>query len=1134
MGGPPEVRQIIDSALTLTAAEPPPPPLSPGTLASEAADTAQSKPRRRRRSSVVHAHLPRRQSRRQSGLPPLIDFQAEMAHLSPVLLAEEHVFVSNACDDNMMPRVNNLPSPRPSLSPLRAVGGGVTISSPTPVEPGKQAGRPNGDGATRHAYVQPPLPEAELSDPLQAYGRSKRIRRPSARAAASFEQITSRNARSSPLSETLVAASCAIAKPRGASRRRSSGQPVATVQMANGTTGEGGLMARVLARSTAVRASGAAETGHAKAFGAPTPLEALSECKANSPTMMATSPPPMHVAPEVLSAFDVLSPSHFEFDASGPDEATTDGLEDGCCLETTHHADCKSLAMSSGDEAKRQAPPPPDEAPPPPPDEQASSPMAPSTAMQTIQFTALGGSVHCAKRGRRSSLGAGRPARPPALLCPSPSDSVLPPILDRSCNSPFVVPPHPPLPSPPREPLEPSVRRTPPSRKRRSGIHSPLPTHHVPSATTTPTWPNPPNGEGVLQSSSTALRGGQTGTEQEPPLLASSQQSLRTFLDALGDMPLTAASPVGGVARCVSMKSPARGKSPLLASIEPSGDFKSLTCTPFDQASAASNGPLGTDGHAWHHSCRLGTSSKRTNVAPATSGLLTSDGSSAFAATSNAVSLGLLHVFAVDGAPTTDIGDGCGFSVPETCSTMKPSDERLAHASETQADHSFLASPMRPVDVDTYGPASALLHRALRICDAESRAPVVANSMSESFSMGSFGHGGGSASASWASLRPCVAHLAEVQAWLHVQACSSGDPPAQPVAHLHRAATSPATSSAPDAPADRNLSDEAPRRRRRVVFAPHDGSHLAPSRWGDGDPTEIAALGDAVERIYDAVLPQLQWYERAAAVTDGRVGESIEPSSDVGGAGGGDPQHLATLDCLRRAIATAAAEALALPTTTATSAGPHSSKAARATADFRSRIRATAAFLDEQIRGLAGGIPVLGARLSELLRSLLRQQLRLLFEDDTRNDALLATVPRGRSIGYLCPEANSAAKVIALALYDYDAHKGLATHPAMVTLVTGQKRGSASKLVQGEREALLGFAEAHAALHHILTHPLVTDILPQQWAPLRSLLARAKASHCEEEALYFPLADIAAFESELRASAYIAAAIRAALSGKSS
>ena len=54
------------------------------------------------------------------------------------------------------------------------------------------------------------------------------------------------------------------------------------------------------------------------------------------------------------------------------------------------------------------------------------------------------------------------------------------------------------------------------------------------------------------------------------------------------------------------------------------------------------------------------------------------------------------------------------------------------------------------------------------------------------------------------------------------------------------------------------------------------------------------------------------------------------------------------------------------------------------------------------------------------------------------------------------------------------------------------RRGSASKLVQGEREALLGFAEAHAALHHILTHPLVTDILPQQWAPLRSLLARAK------------------------------------------
>mmetsp|Transcript_471 Transcript_471/g.1363 ORF Transcript_471/g.1363 Transcript_471/m.1363 type:complete len:286 (+) Transcript_471:3745-4602(+) len=202
---------------------------------------------------------------------------------------------------------------------------------------------------------------------------------------------------------------------------------------------------------------------------------------------------------------------------------------------------------------------------------------------------------------------------------------------------------------------------------------------------------------------------------------------------------------------------------------------------------------------------------------------------------------------------------------------------------------------------------------------------------------------------------------------------------------------------------------------------------------------------------------------------------------------------------------------------------------AAATADARSRVLATAGFLDEQLAGLGRGTPVLGARLSELLRCLLRQQLRLIFEPDHRNDALLASIPRGRRIGYLCPEANSAAKVVALALYDYSAHKSLATHPAMMTLLTAHRRGSSSRLVAGEREALLSFAEAHDALSHLLAHPAVTCMPPKDWAPLRALLTRAKAARCDDEALYFPLADVPRFLEELRQSAHVAAAIRAAV-----
>jgi hypothetical protein len=45
--------------------------------------------------------------------------------------------------------------------------------------------------------------------------------------------------------------------------------------------------------------------------------------------------------------------------------------------------------------------------------------------------------------------------------------------------------------------------------------------------------------------------------------------------------------------------------------------------------------------------------------------------------------------------------------------------------------------------------------------------------------------------------------------------------------------------------------------------------------------------------------------------------------------------------------------------------------------DARSRVLATAGFLDGQFEGLGRGVPVMGGRLSELLRCLLRQQLRL-------------------------------------------------------------------------------------------------------------------------------------------------------------
>jgi len=244
-------------------------------------------------------------------------------------------------------------------------------------------------------------------------------------------------------------------------------------------------------------------------------------------------------------------------------------------------------------------------------------------------------------------------------------------------------------------------------------------------------------------------------------------------------------------------------------------------------------------------------------------------------------------------------------------------------AAALEAERPGTPPPVPPLSLAEGCDAGALLRRAVERCDA--------------------GAGGApadeDADGSWASLRPVALALSHVESWMFAQAAAK-------MASLPRAAGPPAE---PPRPA----------KRRRVCFAPHDGSHLAPSRWGDADPSEIADLAEAAERMHRVVTAQQQWHDRVAA-----AGEAAGEQRAV--------------RALRLEVAAAADEALC----------------AAHLSDEASRCRAAGSFMCSQLEGLADGVPVLSSRLSELLRSLLRQQLRLLFETDDRNEARLEPPPR--------------------------------------------------------------------------------------------------------------------------------------------
>ena len=194
-------------------------------------------------------------------------------------------------------------------------------------------------------------------------------------------------------------------------------------------------------------------------------------------------------------------------------------------------------------------------------------------------------------------------------------------------------------------------------------------------------------------------------------------------------------------------------------------------------------------------------------------------------------------------------------------------------------------------------------------------------------------------------------------------------------------------------------------------------------------------------------------------------------------------------------------------------------RTARAHATARARLQSTGAFLLEQVAGWRDGTPVLGLRLSELLRALIRQEIRILFEGDVegavgeaRGARILATVPRGRGVGFLSDDVNSAAKIVSNALYELHEQQPLLAEPRIASLLAqGRRLGAPDGITPQEKEGMLAFAEAHAACEHVLRTELCTtdtlggggaggcpgSNLAFEMAALRTLLDKVRAGVSE-------------------------------------
>ena len=302
-----------------------------------------------------------------------------------------------------------------------------------------------------------------------------------------------------------------------------------------------------------------------------------------------------------------------------------------------------------------------------------------------------------------------------------------------------------------------------------------------------------------------------------------------------------------------------------------------------------------------------------------------------------------------------------------------------------------------------------------------------------------------------------------------------------------------------------------------VRFSSYDGSHLRPPHWGDEAMGEEAGfLGDdgrgarrsaaaaaarsesdeAIARLQPLAVQTAAWHRIAAPLAT---------------------ERRALLRLLREALATACDEARAAPT--------------------------LRAFVLGELARLEAGGALLGGRLSSLLRSAVRQQLRKLFEAEgdgaARGAAMTASVPRGRGVGFL-KDVDSAARVLSNALYEYHQLRPAALEPqarALFQRAQHQRDAAALQAVRAMPDAaatrLLTFAEAHAALRHWL--PMIraepADGVPPTtadpaWARLTELLHMAREAHCDDETLFLPLLDTAAFQAQLAAELAAAVAIQ--------
>lgn len=368
---------------------------------------------------------------------------------------------------------------------------------------------------------------------------------------------------------------------------------------------------------------------------------------------------------------------------------------------------------------------------------------------------------------------------------------------------------------------------------------------------------------------------------------------------------------------------------------------------------------------------------------------------------------------------------------------------------------------------------------------------------------------------------------------------------------------------------------------RSVRFQTGDGSHLEPPIWGrDPSPESAEAVHRlrVVNKLAGIVRSQLAWVSAHSPADDdapaGRLSFvqhsrelAAEPSPLRGGrrrvssipppplyASDGAaptpatastlllPEAASLVASVRAAISSARAEAEALLLARSVS-GPVSGGAAdgagwlrggpggdapsssidRAfTERARARARSAAHLLDHECAMLCShGRPMLLSLLSSLLSSSIRQQLRRILESDRRRNAkLLEQLPRGRRVGFLA-KADSAAKVLSCALYEARQLGPMLREPTLrhlLTLDERDARDALAELPQPIIDDLLTLHESHAALRHLLCAAAGAPTQHEEgWLEVVRLVELARELACEDEAHFFPLADLASLRAVLLA-----------------